>query len=129
MLEAFNLACLDGEYGTKECVSIVDRATAVHLAILLDDRVTGVSHPALPKRLLIHMSIHQHALLVRGISRVHIDYEEGTPSLILKGRDCTTLNSLLLCKGTQVVTLAVQVSICLPLRVIQWGQTRYPHEL
>ena len=95
MWSSLLLARLDSEYSREEGVSIVDGAPPVHLAVLLDNRVARVSQPALPERLLVHVSIHQHTVLVvLCISWLHIHDQEGASTGVFQGGDSRALEVL-----------------------------------
>mmetsp|Transcript_18904 Transcript_18904/g.32274 ORF Transcript_18904/g.32274 Transcript_18904/m.32274 type:complete len:216 (+) Transcript_18904:692-1339(+) len=92
-----SLTRLDREDGGEEGIAIVRRSTAVEPTIL-DDWLTRVGDPPVEEGLLVHVTVHKHALLlVLGrVEGVNGDDEEGRPLLINERMVLHALDLLLL---------------------------------
>ena len=96
MLQAEVLTGFYSQNCGEKCVSVIDRASAIHETVL-DHRVTRVGKPAITEWLLIQMTVHQHTEIRRRAIRAslssNINNQERTPSLLLNWLDLRPLKA------------------------------------
>ena len=104
----------------EQRVPVIVRATPKQQPILYD-WIAWVRVPPLPERLLVHVPIHQHRLVLthgrRASTGRHINNKEWTAAWLLLRLNLHALHVLSLAELHQVVHLPEQVAVSLPLGV------------
>ena len=125
MLQTKVLACFDTQNSCEKGISIITGTSTIH-QVSLDDWVAWISVPALPKGLLIHMTVHQHTEIRRRAIRAslssNINNQERTPSLLLNWLDLRPLKADTFRKLAQMIHLLEQVTILLPFYIEKWSK-------